>query len=191
MKRKSKILQVRVDEDMARSWKYLASSRTMNQSELSRKVINIVLKNNPQSRASPTFTTQAGEREQEKKEVKIRLTQSELSSLTAMAASWGLSRQQYLISLLRSSLINSSLVSKEEIDTLLSVAAEIRKIGINLNQIARKINQENAANGRLSSESIPKAINTIESTKQVIDQSIHRIESFLSLNRSRGKITTD
>lgn len=78
--------------------------------------------------------------EREKIDVKIRLFPSELKALDEQAKFLGFSRQAVLIKLIRNFLLAEGLVSNAELKELVEANKELRKIGVNLNQIAKQVN---------------------------------------------------
>lgn len=63
---------------------------------------------------------------------------------------------------------------------------ELRKIGVNLNQIAKRINE--AAAVEVSSDLIRTALSEIEEVKGKIRTQENQIENFLKRTRGRSKI---
>lgn len=183
---KSKSIHFRVEEEHAKKWLQLASSKSITRSELSRQILGLVL-SKIQEENSSRFSVNPNEREPNRKQIKVRLTKSEFESFSSLCSDFGLSHQQCLVSLIRSFVTGSVIISSQELDALLTVSHEINKVGINLNQIARKINQEAKTEG-VSKNSIDKANESIASTKEIIQKASTSIENFLAKNRSRGKI---
>ena len=190
MANKSKILHVRVNEQDAQRWQEEARSRGLNLSMLSRQVINSFLSGIRHGEINKLVLTSGTDTnkivENNAKIVKIRLTENEFEALSAKADSYGMSKQQCLIRLIRSFLTHSEMVSQSEIEAISNYVQEIRKVGINLNQIAKRINQ--AASIEVPASLIETALITIGEIKKILDTSEAEVESFLSKNRSRGTI---
>ena len=171
-------------------WQEEARSRGLNLSMLSRQVINSFLSGIRHGEINKLVLTSGTDTnkivENNAKIVKIRLTENEFEALSAKADSYGMSKQQCLIRLIRSFLTHSEMVSQSEIEAISNYVQEIRKVGINLNQIAKRINQ--AASIEVPASLIETALITIGEIKKILDTSEAEVESFLSKNRSRGTI---
>ena len=80
--------------------------------------------------------------------LKLLLKESENAALTRIATSQGVSRQQFVIGLIRMAAASEVQFTKDETQALYAATWELRKIGVNINQIARRLNEEAKA-GRL------------------------------------------
>lgn len=80
--------------------------------------------------------------EGKKRDVKVRLLSSELDALDLKAKTFGCSRQAMLVKLVRNFLVSETIVGKKEQKELIETNLQLRKIGVNLNQIARQLNAE-------------------------------------------------
>lgn len=70
----------------------------------------------------------------------LRLGEAELRLLEAEAAAAGLSRTQWSVALIRRRLHDRPQFSRPEALALIEVRRELRRIGVNVNQIARALN---------------------------------------------------
>lgn len=70
----------------------------------------------------------------------LRLTLGDLAALEREAASQGLSRTQWTVGLIRARLHRRPEFRRSEALTLIEVQRELRRIGVNVNQIARALN---------------------------------------------------
>ena len=70
----------------------------------------------------------------------LRLGEADLGLLEAEAAAVGLSRTQWSVALIRRRLHDRPQFSRPETLTLIEVRRELRRIGVNVNQIARALN---------------------------------------------------
>ncbi len=70
----------------------------------------------------------------------LRLSEADLRLLEAEAAAVGLSRTQWSVSLIRRRLRDRPQFSRPEALALIEVRRELRRIGVNINQIARALN---------------------------------------------------
>lgn len=70
----------------------------------------------------------------------LRLCEADLRLLEAEAAATGLSRTQWSVALIRRRLHDRPQFSRPEALALIEVRRELRRIGVNINQIARALN---------------------------------------------------
>jgi len=70
----------------------------------------------------------------------LRLTEAEIGLLEAEAAALGLSRTQWSVSLIRGRLLGRAQFARPDVLALIETRRELRRIGVNLNQIARALN---------------------------------------------------
>lgn len=185
---RSKILHVRVTEKKWKTWKTLADGQKLSLSEWSRKVIEEVLKQLGREKQAEGYKTEnkAGIEEGIKKDVRIRLTPSEVKTVVELSSDYGWSRQELFIRLLRSFATQSSVASKKELEVLIQMVTEVRKIGVNINQMAKRINIE-AAEG-VTDETIKAASETITEVNDLMERVETKIEDFLKSHRNRDRI---
>ncbi|WP_281071208.1 plasmid mobilization relaxosome protein MobC [Succinivibrio dextrinosolvens] len=77
---------------------------------------------------------------EEKKEFKVILRRDELAALDRFAGHMGISKTQAIRALIRYFTVNEPQYTLDETDALEKSNEEMRMIGVNLNQIARKVN---------------------------------------------------
>ena len=70
----------------------------------------------------------------------VRLSEADLAALEAEAEAAGLSRTQWTVALIRRRLHGRPQLSRPEAFALIDVQRELRRIGVNVNQIARALN---------------------------------------------------
>ena len=70
----------------------------------------------------------------------LRLAPADLVALEREAASRGQSRTQWAVALIRARLLDRPQFSRSEALTLIEIQRELRRIGVNVNQIARALN---------------------------------------------------
>lgn len=70
----------------------------------------------------------------------LRLSETDFAALEAEAAAMGLSRTQWTVALIRRRLHGRPQFSRSETFALIDIQRELRRIGVNLNQIARALN---------------------------------------------------
>ncbi len=183
---KNKILHVRLSEEDANRWYKLAKAQGITSSVLSRRLIQTFLSDHAQAEDSrgldPIEPTQSTSR----KILKIRLTENEYFNFSKVSKQLCMSNQECLVRVVRAFLMNGYVVSENESEAVKLYVQEIRKIGVNLNQIAKRINE--AAAVEVSSDLIRTALSEIEEVKGKIRTQENQIENFLKRTRGRSKI---
>lgn len=177
---KNKILHVRLSEEDANRWYKLAKAQGITSSVLSRRLIQTFLSDHAQAEDSrgldPIEPTQSTSR----KILKKYFNFSKVSKQLCM------SNQECLVRVVRAFLMNGYVVSENESEAVKLYVQELRKIGVNLNQIAKRINE--AAAVEVSSDLIRTALSEIEEVKGKIRTQENQIENFLKRTRGRSKI---
>ena len=183
---KNKILPVRLSEEDANRWYKLAKAQGITSSVLSRRLIQTFLSDQAQAEDSrgldPIEPTQSTSR----KILKIRLTENEYFNFSKVSKQLCMSNQECLVRVVRAFLMNGYVVSENESEAVKLYVQELRKIGVNLNQIAKRINE--AAAVEVSSDLIRTALSEIEEVKGKIRTQENQIENFLKRTRGRSKI---
>ncbi len=72
--------------------------------------------------------------------VTVRLTAPEFAALDREAAAMGLSRARWVAALVRRRLLGKPTFARAEAMTLMTIQGELRRVGVNVNQIARALN---------------------------------------------------
>jgi len=72
--------------------------------------------------------------------VTVRLSAQEFAALDVEAAAMGLSRARWLAALARRRLLGKPTFARADALTLMTIQAELRRVGVNVNQIARALN---------------------------------------------------
>ncbi|MBP7705090.1 MAG: plasmid mobilization relaxosome protein MobC [Caulobacter sp.] len=72
--------------------------------------------------------------------VTVRLSAPEFAALDREAAAMGLSRARWLAALARRCLLGKPTFARADALTLLTIQGELRRVGVNVNQIARALN---------------------------------------------------
>ncbi len=100
------------------------------------------------------------------KRTEVRLTEKELSKLHEKAEKAKLSISRLLV---KSALSDDKVLTAEEKDEIKQLRFEIRKIGINLNQIAHYINASQRGAGN------PAPDNQINEIQKLIEQALRKL----------------
>lgn len=160
----------------------LAQERSLTVSALVREVLENYL-SVPNLKGS--FLVEDYREEFEKKTgIKLMLKPSELAAVDQSCQRIGKTRQSFMISALRFYLANEVQFSPKELDTLVESTHELRKIGVNLNQIAHSINADRKGGkftGRqyneileLKKDLVPQITTNIKNVRNVLETSKDR-----------------
>lgn len=125
-------LSVRVPDDLARRFDAAAAGRG-GRSRLLRTVMERAAQAAlPEPEGSPSAPRSA--------KLTLRLSSADLAALEAEAAARGLSRTQWSLALIRARLSRHPQLTRPEAIALVDIRRELRRIGVNINQIARALN---------------------------------------------------
>lgn len=84
--------------------------------------------------------------------VTLRLSAPEFTALDREAALMGLSRARWVAALVRRRLLGRPTFARSDTLTLMTIQGELRRVGVNVNQIARALNTAVMEGGVLDSE---------------------------------------
>ena len=135
-------------------WKQLARLNNMNLSAYTHFVIKEVIKeslNLPELKVSLDVDRESSE--EDKFPIKLRMTKSELEAIRKLAAVRGQTRQALIVSAVRELLLNKSQIDPKEYRLISDSTLSLNRIGVNLNQIARVLNEQNKS-GQLNPSDI-------------------------------------
>lgn len=125
-------LSVRVSEDLARRFDATAVGQG-GRSRLLRRVMERAAQATlPEPPARPSAPNSA--------KLTLRLSSMDLAALEAEAAATGLSRTQWSVALIRARLSRRPQLTRPDAVALIDVRRDLRRIGVNINQIARALN---------------------------------------------------
>lgn len=124
----------------------------------------------------PTATPEKGSHRLE-----IRLRPSEMTGVLAASAALGVSPQYWLIAGVRSMLTGGIFGASQEVATLNQSLYQMGRMGMNINQIARRIHAEPSLMGSLSAGAIDRMNKQI---KQYLDE----MRSVMGLAMGRGRL---
>lgn len=123
-------------------------------------------------------------------ELKLRLNQEETAALELFAAHIGRSKTQAVISILRSYLANQPSYTLDEEDALENSNEELRMIGVNLNQVAHRVNMMDLDSfAKQDVEDVKKLIKRLTKKTETISKEIkeHTKKVFDLLNAGRHR----
>lgn len=129
-------------------------------------------------------------------EIKVRLNPEETAALEQYAAHIARSKSQALISILRAFVANQPEYTLDETEALIKSNGDLRKLGVNINQIAHRINMMNLDTfSKLDAEEIKVLIRRLnkrdEEIKKFINEHVDRVLALLNAGRHRLSFNQD
>ena len=119
--------------------------------------------------------------------LKLLLKESENAALARIAAAQGMSRQQFVIGLIRMAAAAEAQFTKDETQALYAATWELRKIGVNINQIARRLNEEAKA-GRLRGTEAAQFLKLSTALTNRMEQVVGKVGDLIKTSRARCKL---
>ena len=123
-----------------------------------------------------------------KKDVRLYLNDDELAAVDRMADQLYKNRNQTLIAIIRSFVANEPQYTQEEIVVLRDSNSELRKIGVNLNQIAHRTNSidfDRVSDGETVKELLKRMIKRTEDLSNTIDEHVAKVWAIINAGRYR------
>ena len=119
--------------------------------------------------------------------LKLLLKESENEALMRIAAAQGVSRQQLVIGLIRMVAASEPQFTKDETQALYAATWELRKIGVNINQIARRLNEEAKA-GRLRGTEAAQFLKLSTALTNRMEHVVGKVGDLIKASRARCKL---
>lgn len=163
----------------------IALQRGISRSALMKKIIQNYL--NSPTPSSDFIVSDDREDAVSKVKIQLSLKPSELEALKVVAKKKGKTRQKFIIELLRAYLANEAQFSQKEVDALIDSNHELRKIGINLNQIARSINSDKKAN-QFTGKQYAEVLTLKNDLTLSIKNNLENVTRLLDGSRARNKL---
>lgn len=123
-----------------------------------------------------------------KKDVRLYLNVDELAAVDRMADQLHKSRNQTLIAIIRSFVANEPQYTQDEIVVLRDSNSELRKMGVNLNQIAHRTNSidfDRVSDGETVKELLKRMIKRTEDLFNTIDDHVAKVWAIINAGRYR------
>lgn len=123
-----------------------------------------------------------------KKDVRLYLNVDELAAVDRMADQLHKSRNQTLIAIIRSFVANEHQYTQDEIVVLRDSNSELRKMGVNLNQIAHRTNSidfDRVSDGETVKELLKRMIKRTEDLSNTIDDHVAKVWAIINAGRYR------
>ncbi len=119
--------------------------------------------------------------------LKVLLKESENAALARIAQAQGISRQQFVIGLIRIAAAAEPQFTNDETKTLYAATWELRKIGVNVNQIAKRLNEE-AKSGRLQGSEAAQFLKLSTALTQRMEEVAGMVGELIKASRARCKL---
>lgn len=119
--------------------------------------------------------------------LKLLLKESENAALMRIATAQGISRQQLVIGLIRMAAASEPQFTKGETQALYAATWELRKIGVNINQIAKRLNEEAKA-GRLRGTEASQFLKLSTTLTNRMELVAGKVGDLIKASRARCKL---
>lgn len=119
--------------------------------------------------------------------LKLLLKESENAALMRIATAQGISRQQLVIGLIRMAAASEPQFTKNETQALYAATWELRKIGVNINQIAKRLNEE-AKGGRLRGTEAAQFLKLSTALTNHMEHVVGKVGDLIKASRARCKL---
>ena len=141
--RDSAVYRVRIPAELKSEWEAHCEKRGRSQHSMIRALMRYVIQDEMPPDVKDWISGQiAGEPDEgPKQRLEVRLTPSEHHEIAARAEAGSCSPQRWVINSVRASLTNHPQFTMETTKALWESSTQLRAIGRNLNQIAKKINE--------------------------------------------------
>jgi hypothetical protein len=182
--RDSFVYQLRVPKPLKAQWdEYCAQSRK-KPSSLIRAIMRYLIQDEMPPEVREWISTQAEGKadNSSKKRIEVRLTQSEYEAVILRAEAEGCSTQRWVINCVRASLTNEPQFTMETTKALWDSSYQLRAIGKNLNQIAKRLNE----GGKVEVSAA-----AIEKLTSIISAHTNKAAALLDASLGRWKINHD
>lgn len=133
------------------------------------------------------FRTVDEEEQMKPHALKLLLKESENAALMRIAVAQGVSRQQLVIGLIRMVAASEPQFTKDETQALYAATWELRKIGVNINQIAKRLNEEAKA-GRLRGTEAAQFLKLSTALTNRMEHVVGKVGDLIKASRARCKL---
>lgn len=154
--RDSAVYRVRIPAELKSEWEAHCERKGSSQHGMIRALMRYVIQDEMPSEVEHWVSMQiAGEPDEgPKQRLEVRFTPSEHHEIVARSEAEGCSPQRWVINCVRANLTNQPQFTMEATKALWDSSGQLRAIGRNLNQIAKKLNE--GSTEALTSEEITK-----------------------------------
>lgn len=141
--RDSAVYRVRVPADLMSEWETHCEKKGCSQHGMIRALMRYVIQDETPSDVHSWISEQIPGISDEgpKRRLEVRLTSSEYDEVVARSEAEGCSPQRWIINCVRASLTNQPQFTMETTKALWDSSRQLRAIGRNLNQLAKKLNE--------------------------------------------------
>ena len=176
--RDSYVYRLRVPADLKEQWDSWCSRTDRKSSDVMRTLMRQIVEDDITAEARRRVFSQAADRPDDapKERVEVRLTATEHQAIVTKAEAEGCSIQRWIVNCVRAHLTHEPQFTMETTKALWESSYQLRAIGRNLNQIAKRLNE--GLPGTIKAEQIEKLSTFIyqhaEKVAEVQDASLSR-----------------
>lgn len=175
-----KLIGAYVDDALEDRFAALAKAHG-GKSALLRRLVTMAV-DGPSSSPAPTLPAAEGA----VSHLSVRLSQSEVEAVRKAASSRGMKPAQWLRSVVRVRLGGGTQYSADELHQLRALTVQVRKVGVNLNQIARSVNE-----ARLERSSFTVDAKALEKAQAEVERAIGALHAMAQGNVRSWEGETD
>ncbi|EOA3865793.1 plasmid mobilization relaxosome protein MobC [Shigella flexneri] len=154
--RNSAVYPIRLPADLKQAWAAHCEKKGQSQQALIRALMRYIIQDDmpPEVRRWIAEQTEGEPDDGPKERLEVRFTPTEFQGINARAEAEGCSPQRWVINCVRASLTHEPQFTMETTKALWESSYQLRAIGRNLNQIAKRLNEGKPAN--IKTEQIEK-----------------------------------
>ena len=135
-----------------------------------------------QAQLAPMKPTGAGAGGKNKIQVKVQITESEREGIRLRTHLHGGTRSGWIAKAIRSALTLAPIIGEEQTEILKASNHQLLKIGININQIARRLNEHQEAQVKAIE------LEELREIRKQINEHVLKVEALISTVNERGQL---
>jgi hypothetical protein len=181
--RGSYVYRLRVPDDLRKQWDGYCEKKGQKSAAYMRALMRFLIQDEMPQEVRSYFYEQVerGQDDGPKQRIEVRFTPSEFAALQDMSEQEEVSPQRWIVNAVRASLTHEPQFTMEVLKGLWESTYQLRAIGRNLNQIAKRMNEANLAGAPID----PPTLEAIQDLAGTISGHTHEVGRVInaSLNR--------
>ena len=172
------VLTVRLPDEVHEKWATYCSGLGLKPA----KAIRLSIEQQVAANDAPMKPVRAGTGGKNKIQVKVQITESEREGIRLRTHLHGGTRSGWIAKAIRSALTQAPIIGEEQAEIVKASNHQLLKLGININQIARRLNEYQGTQ--------IKAVELAElqELRQQIDAHVSKMEALVSIIHERGEL---
>lgn len=174
------VISARLPDDTHDRWKAYCANFGLKPSDAIKHLIEDQL----QAQLAPMKPTGAGAGAggKNKIQVKVQITESEREGIRLRTHLHGSTRSGWIAKAIRSALTLAPIIGEEQTEILKASNHQLLKIGININQIARRLNEHQEAQSKAIE------VEELREIRKQINEHVLKVEALISTVNGRGQL---